>query len=261
MQFDTPMSLKACVLVLIQLRCAEEVSELDLPCNYQDACNESSTACKPTQNVGSAIHASGLQGENEEWHLGQAFSFSASWPPWGELMCPASHQPTDTFHSLSSFPQVFVTVTILWPQVFTILESDGPFKRWRLEGGPSVVGAVQGFAASSLTPDVRWHFCISHNLITFYPKNHCYGSQCNWVDEVATPVSLQYSELNKRFYVSRWCLVFKGKLPDVSILERKKNYTRTFSSLKICLLEVLASKSTDVLLLSDCMFHTSGDWI
>lgn len=72
---------KACMLVLIQLRCAEEVSKLDLPCNYQDACKETSIACKPTQNVGSTIHANGVQGENEEWHLGQAFSFSASWPP------------------------------------------------------------------------------------------------------------------------------------------------------------------------------------
>lgn len=72
---------KACVLVLVQSRCAWEVRKLDLPCNFQDAFKESSMARKPTQNVGSTTHANGVQGENEDRHPGQAFSFSASWPP------------------------------------------------------------------------------------------------------------------------------------------------------------------------------------
>lgn len=39
-----------------------------------------------------------------------------------------------------------------------MLESDEPFKRWRLEGGPSVLGAVQGFAASSFDPWCKMTF-------------------------------------------------------------------------------------------------------
>lgn len=46
---------------------------------------------------------------NEKRQLEQGFSFSATWPLWGELLCPVTmawslwnHQPTETFLFLSS---------------------------------------------------------------------------------------------------------------------------------------------------------------
>lgn len=131
---------------------------------------------------------------NEQRHLEQAFSFSATWPLWGELLCPVtmawnlwSHQPTETFPFLSSLLGYLSKWKKIWQRfghrikkwwvLKEVLETCG----WSL----SLKKCVGLWNLVLWLPGERWDLFISNTFLplAFITTYHREGSHCNWVDE------------------------------------------------------------------------------
>lgn len=145
--------------------------------------------------MSSSIHSHGIQWWNKERQLELAFSFSATWPLWGELLCSVtmawslwSHQPTETFPSLSSL----LGYLSQWKKKIWLWFGHHIEKWWVLKevletcGWSLSLKKCAGLWSLVLwLPGVRWESFISN---TFLPlacitRYHGEGSQCNWADE------------------------------------------------------------------------------